>query len=83
MKKNQETEESDRIQYLLESRIWEVFVRRMFKDSLERMKKALLVNKGLPENERYGYILTRQTILEALQAQYKKHNVDLPEWLGE
>jgi hypothetical protein len=66
---------------LLESSLWEATIQRLFKTNLEDAKKVLLNNIGLPTDMRTGYIMYRQKVMDTFKSLYRKHDVQLPEWL--
>jgi len=76
-----EIEIEEDITALLESQIWEWAIKTLFKDNLQSAKNALLNNVGLPTDTRVGYIMYRQKVMDSFKALYRKHDVQIPEWL--
>ena len=76
-----EIEIEEDITALLESQIWEWAIKILFKDNLQSAKNALLNNVGLPTDTRVGYIMYRQKVMDSFKALYRKHDVQIPEWL--
>jgi hypothetical protein len=76
-----EIEIEEDITALLESQIWEWAIKTLFKDNLQSAKNALLNNVGLPTDTRVGYIMYRQKVMDSFKALYRKHDIQIPEWL--
>lgn len=76
-----EIEIEEDITALLESQIWEWAIKILFKDNLQSAKNALLNNVGLPTDTRVGYIMYRQKVMDSFKALYRKHDIQIPEWL--
>jgi hypothetical protein len=66
---------------LLESDLWETVLKLLFKENLQNAKTSLLNNAGLPTETRVGYIMYRQKVMDSLKSMYRKHDVQIPEWL--
>jgi hypothetical protein len=66
---------------LLESQIWEWAIKTLFRENLQNAKTSLLNNTGLPTETRVGYIMYRQKVMDSFKSMYRKHDVQIPEWL--
>jgi small ligand-binding sensory domain FIST len=76
-----EIEQEENVVWLLESDVWNSTIKGLFQDNLKSAKNALLNNIGLPTDTRVGYIMYRQKVMDSFKALYRKHNIQIPEWL--
>jgi hypothetical protein len=74
-------EEEEDIVSLLESPLWHWAIKTLFKENLGNAKDALLNNVNLPTDTRTGYIMYRQKVIDSFKSMYRKHDVQIPEWL--
>lgn len=64
----------------IESPGWSIFYARAIKPILDEWRRDLLTRVDIPEEQRRGLVLARQTLLEGLLAMYERTEAHIPEW---